>query len=176
MNKVKHLEIDEDVNVFVVGDIHGAYSLLKKKLKEIKFNFNSDLLIAVGDLIDRGPDSKKVVDLVKKYNYDCVMGNHELMCIEFRGNPYNMTGGYSQSTLNPFGSNGGVLTLDSYGNLELLQKDIEYFKTLPYYKIYDIKNKDDKKLIVSHSCILNYIDFLDDEFVTSIVVEAEEFV
>lgn len=51
MTKVKYLEIDEDVNVFVVGDIHGAYSLLMEKLKEIKFNFISDLLISVGDLV-----------------------------------------------------------------------------------------------------------------------------
>lgn len=63
--KVKHLEIDEDVNVFVVGDIHGAYSLLMAKLKEIKFNFNSDLLIAVGDLVDRGSENEKCVGLEK---------------------------------------------------------------------------------------------------------------
>lgn len=150
--------------IYIIGDVHGHYNELISLIIKLPNKFDSKICF-VGDLIDRGPDSKKVVDLVKQRGYDCVMGNHELMCIEFRGNPYNMTGGYSQSTLNPFGSNGGVLTLDSYGNLELLQKDIEYFKTLPYYKIYDIKNKDGKKLIVSHSCILNYMDSLDNEFV-----------
>ena len=48
--KVKYLEIDDDVNVFVVGDIHGEFTQLKDKLKEIGFNFNNDLLIAVGDI------------------------------------------------------------------------------------------------------------------------------
>ena len=48
---VKYLDIDDDVNVYVVGDIHGAYSLLRDKLKEIKFDYNKDLLIAVGDLV-----------------------------------------------------------------------------------------------------------------------------
>ncbi len=49
--KVKYLEIDEDVSVYVVGDIHGSYSLLKEALKEVGFNYNTDLLIAVGDLV-----------------------------------------------------------------------------------------------------------------------------
>ena len=47
--KVKYLEVDDDVNVFVVGDLHGAYSLLKEELKAVGFNYNTDLLIAVGD-------------------------------------------------------------------------------------------------------------------------------
>ena len=49
--KVKYLEIDDDVNVFVVGDLHASYSLLKEELKAIGFNYNTDLLIAVGDLV-----------------------------------------------------------------------------------------------------------------------------
>ena len=49
--KVKYLEIDDDVNVFVVGDIHAEYTQLMTKLKDIGFNFNKDLLIAVGDLV-----------------------------------------------------------------------------------------------------------------------------
>ena len=48
---VKYLDVDDNVNVFVVGDIHASYSLLKEKLKEVGFNFNKDLLIAVGDLV-----------------------------------------------------------------------------------------------------------------------------
>lgn len=48
---VKYLEVDDDVNVFVVGDLHGSYTPLKETLKEIGFNYNRDLLIAVGDLV-----------------------------------------------------------------------------------------------------------------------------
>lgn len=49
--KVKYLEVDDDVNVTVVGDLHGSYTLLKEKLKEVGFNYNRDLLVAVGDLV-----------------------------------------------------------------------------------------------------------------------------
>lgn len=51
MKKVKYLEVDDDVNVFVVGDIHGEFTQLHTKLKEVCFNFQQDLLIAVGDLV-----------------------------------------------------------------------------------------------------------------------------
>lgn len=80
MTKVKYLEIDEDVNVFVVGDIHGAYSLLMAKLKEIKFNFNSDLLISVGDLVDRGAENEKCVGLLNEHWFTSIKGNHEDFC------------------------------------------------------------------------------------------------
>ena len=49
--EVKYLEIDDDVNVFVVGDIHAEYTQLMEALKDVGFNFNKDLLIAVGDLV-----------------------------------------------------------------------------------------------------------------------------
>lgn len=80
MKKVKYLEIDDDVNVFVVGDLHGAYSLLMEKLKEIKFNFNSDLLIAVGDLVDRGTENEKCVGLLNEHWFTSIKGNHEDFC------------------------------------------------------------------------------------------------
>ena len=148
--------------IYIIGDVHGHYNELISLINKLPNKFDSKICF-VGDLIDRGPDSKKVVDLVKKYNYDCVLGNHEQMCIEFRGNPYNMTGGYSQSILNPFGSNGGVSTLDSYGDLELLQNDIEtFFTKLPIFKHYSIKNRDGKSLIVTHSCCLNYVNDIKD--------------
>ena len=78
--KVKYLEIDDDVNVFVVGDIHGAYTQLKDKLKEVGFNYNTDLLIAVGDLVDRGKENEKCVGLLNEHWFASIKGNHEDFC------------------------------------------------------------------------------------------------
>lgn len=78
--KVKYLEIDEDVNVFVVGDIHGSYTLLKEKLKEVGFNINNDLLIAVGDLVDRGSENEKCIGLLNEHWFTSIKGNHEDFC------------------------------------------------------------------------------------------------
>ncbi len=44
-------------HVWVVGDIHGCFSMLMKRLRECRFDPQQDLLVSVGDLIDRGPDS-----------------------------------------------------------------------------------------------------------------------
>ena len=77
---IKYLEIDDDVNVYVVGDIHGNYSLLREKLKELKFDYNKDLLIAVGDLVDRGLENEKCVGLLNEHWFISIKGNHEDFC------------------------------------------------------------------------------------------------
>lgn len=67
---------------FVVGDLHGSYDLLIKGLDQIGFNKDIDRLFAVGDLIDRGPDSLKCLQLVKEPWFWSVIGNHEDMMLE----------------------------------------------------------------------------------------------
>ena len=83
-NLVKYLYIDDDenINVYVVGDIHGCYTQLMSKLKEIKFNFNTDLLICVGDLVDRGKENEKVFNLLREHWFISIKGNHEHFCQE----------------------------------------------------------------------------------------------
>ena len=80
--KVKYLEVDDEVNVFVVGDIHGEYTQLKDKLKEVGFNYNTDLLIAVGDLVDRGKENEKCVGLLNEHWFTSIKGNHEDFCFK----------------------------------------------------------------------------------------------
>lgn len=77
---IKYLDINDDVNVFVVGDIHGCYSLLMSKLKEVGFNKNTDMLIAVGDLVDRGKENEKCIGLLNEKWFTSVKGNHEDFC------------------------------------------------------------------------------------------------
>lgn len=67
---------------FIVGDIHGCYDLLMKKLEEVSFDFKKDTLYSVGDIIDRGPDSLKCLRLVKEPWFEMVVGNHEQMAID----------------------------------------------------------------------------------------------
>ena len=60
--------------VFVVGDIHGKYDLLKEGLEENKITEN-DFLIFAGDLINKGDDSIKVLDFVlTRPNTLCLYG------------------------------------------------------------------------------------------------------
>jgi diadenosine tetraphosphatase ApaH/serine/threonine PP2A family protein phosphatase len=61
----------------IVGDIHGCIDEFEELIRVIQYNKNSDRLILLGDLIDRGPDSLAVVQKARKMGLECVMGNHE---------------------------------------------------------------------------------------------------
>lgn len=69
-------------HVWVVSDIHGCYQWLMDELKRRHFNPYEDLLISVGDLIDRGPDSIKCLQLMKEKWFRAVRGNHEQMALD----------------------------------------------------------------------------------------------
>jgi serine/threonine protein phosphatase 1 len=62
---------------FVVGDIHGQYDSLMAALDAVGFDEASDRLISVGDLIDRGPESLKCLNLLYEPWFHAVLGNHE---------------------------------------------------------------------------------------------------
>lgn len=61
-----------------IGDIHGTYRHLAKRLKNIGFDRDRDRLFPVGDLIDRGPESEWVLDYLGAPFFHPVLGNHEL--------------------------------------------------------------------------------------------------
>lgn len=70
---------------FIIGDLHGYYSLLMDGLKKLKFDFNKDRLFSVGDLVDRGPEPIECLNLLKEDWFYPVMGNHEYMLLSSLG-------------------------------------------------------------------------------------------
>ena len=62
----------------IVGDVHGCFDELMEMLNSLNFNAQEDVLISVGDLIDRGPKVKEVMDYVLSLpRFYAVRGNHE---------------------------------------------------------------------------------------------------
>lgn len=131
---------------YIIGDVHGAYDTLVKLIEKLPKNAE---LIFVGDLIDRGAKSKEVINLIRKNNYRCVLGNHEQMMIEYG---ISFTKSYPKSTnpsfMHTWYSSGGDATLHSYNlvkytheltcvedekGMEEFKNDIEWLKTLPLY-------------------------------------------
>lgn len=80
-NLVRCLTFTSGTNVFVVGDIHGCYSILFKELDKLGFNFQKDILISVGDLIDHGDENLECITLLDYPWFHMIRGNHEEMCI-----------------------------------------------------------------------------------------------
>lgn len=67
------------MSTYVIGDIQGCFSELTLLLEEIQYESVRDHLWFVGDLINRGPENAKVLDLVMSLaNVTCVLGNHDL--------------------------------------------------------------------------------------------------
>jgi bis(5'-nucleosyl)-tetraphosphatase (symmetrical) len=65
---------------YVVGDIQGCFEEFKNGLELIKFESSKDYLWITGDLINRGPDSLKVLEYIFKIknSVHMVLGNHDL--------------------------------------------------------------------------------------------------
>ena len=68
------------MRIFAIGDVQGCYRTLIALLKKIEFNKKNDQLWFVGDLVNRGKDSDKVLDFVMDLGESAkvVLGNHEL--------------------------------------------------------------------------------------------------
>ncbi|KAI1615827.1 protein phosphatase [Exophiala viscosa] len=60
-----------------VGDIHGCREELEALLEKLHFDPATDHLIATGDIVNKGPDSRGVIDLLRGYKASCVRGNHD---------------------------------------------------------------------------------------------------
>ncbi len=67
--------------IWVAGDIHGCRRELEAQLQHHQFDPQQDLLISVGDIIDRGPDSLGCLALLDEPWFRCVRGNHEEMAL-----------------------------------------------------------------------------------------------
>lgn len=68
----------------IVGDVHGCLSELKELLTKVQFKNQIDRLIFVGDLINKGPDSFGVLQLVaRELETEVVMGNHEISFLRY---------------------------------------------------------------------------------------------
>ena len=69
---------------FVVGDIHGGYLALLQILEQCGFDYENDLLITIGDIVDGWPDVYRVVEeLLKIKNRIDIVGNHDDWFLDF---------------------------------------------------------------------------------------------
>lgn len=122
----------------IIGDIAGQYKALMALIDKMP----DGEIIAVGDLIDRGPRSKEVLDyFVHHLNTQVIMGNHEHMMLDY----LEHANYYDAGT---WMYNGGVATLQSVGGTDGARQYTEWLRRLPLYLVRD-------NVLISHSFVRN---------------------
>lgn len=125
--------------VLAIGDVHGMYEKLIKLMDKIRFNPDEDLLIFLGDYIDRGPDPGRCLQYIFALQRQypdvvvCLMGNHEVMMSSYfmqkRGSYNNLIVDYAGSWLD----NGGLETLKQLDEMDADTKEelLQWVMNLP---------------------------------------------
>lgn len=96
---------------WVIGDVAGEYDVLMKLLAKLPKDAK---LVFVGDLNDRGPKTKEVIEFVRSGGHVALMGNHEHMFIDYIESRHYPKIGHKFYDSDCFMYNGGIPTLKSY--------------------------------------------------------------
>ena len=151
---------------YAIGDIHGMVHLLREMIAKI-FDHSKNAgveprFIFLGDYIDRGPDSKGVIDtlisLQQTSNCICLKGNHEDLALNAVDN---------KNELWLWLRNGGDATLSSYPDDKISDDHIAWMRTLPVK--FEMENH-----IFCHAGMLPYRT-LDDQFDNHLMWVREPF-
>lgn len=127
--------------LIAIGDIHGCSNALRLLLEAINPG-PDDTVVTLGDYVDRGPDSRGVIDLLVQLSHQtnlvALQGNHEQMMLEVISQeaPYQV-----------WVQHGGVETLESYGfdgRLDFLPAEhskffasmLDYFETDTHFFVH----------------------------------------
>ena len=132
-----------------ITDIHGELKKLESVLNQIDVR-PDDIFVFMGDYIDRGPDSKGVVDRViqQSITNKCIylMGSHEYALLHAKSDDYYQF---------LFDNYGGPATIKSYGSFENIFKiHGDFFNNLKFYYLTD-------KYLFVHAGINPNIPFQD---------------
>ncbi|UHM90954.1 metallophosphoesterase [Rahnella victoriana] len=161
MTSALYQRIDGSVyrQIYIVGDLHGCLSLLEEQLAKVAFDPSRDLLLSVGDLADRGPDSVGCLQLLNEPWFVCVRGNHEQMAID----------AVNEENIPRWLRNGGdwFYALDEEGQEQakalILQAD-----ALPH--ILELTTRKGERIVVAHA------DYLSDEYIFDKPMEGYEVI
>ncbi len=128
----------EATRTLVIGDVHGKLALLNRLIEETQYEAGKDRLVFLGDLIDRGEDSRGVVARALELKNQSpelvtvIRGNHEEMMVD----ALTATDGDEAAHKSELWYyNGGIETLQSYmegeGQLNLPEDHFDFLSSLP---------------------------------------------
>jgi serine/threonine protein phosphatase 1 len=117
--------------LIAIGDIHGCLAALQAVWKAVAPQ-SDDTIVLLGDYIDRGPDSRGVLDFLLQNRSACrlipLLGNHDQMLIDIRGGRSDLISNWILF--------GGDATLRSYGTADpafIPAEHIEFLRNCRYF-------------------------------------------
>lgn len=116
--------------LIVVGDIHGMVTALDELLEKVGFDEATDHLVAVGDMINKGPDSTDVIQRLIKLRASAVRGNHEDRVLLSRGEIDSQNGVSADLDAPDTGDRKGQLS-DLVTARLLTQEQVDWLSHLP---------------------------------------------
>lgn len=132
------------VKHWVIGDIHGCANALQTLLNNIPLHDN-DIIITVGDYVDRGPNSYGVIEqllhLEKSYRLCALRGNHEIMMLRARDdrNEYRewLKNGGDKTLISysPFADNGNINDIPDH-HWHFIENSLPYHETMNHFVVH----------------------------------------
>ena len=112
--------------ILAVSDIHGQFHALQRALSAAEFSPSRDHLWVLGDMVDRGPDSYRVVMWLQEIADVILQGNHEDAWARWA----ITENAHITAQLD---DNGGQATRESFGDVRQLKAIARWFATLPLW-------------------------------------------
>lgn len=149
---------------YVISDIHGDFERYEKMLDKINFSEDRDVLFVLGDTIDYGEDSfKLLLDMSSRPNVYPILGEHEYMALPLLR---KLAGDISEKAIASFdaktmqsfmewGKNGGQETVRAFRELDKEDREwiIEYLEEFVPYEEIEVGKK---TFVLVHAGIDNY--------------------
>lgn len=123
------------MRILAIGDIHGCRRALDALLEAVSLQYG-DTLVTLGDYVDRGPDSKGVLDRLIELDQRSdlalvpILGNHDQMMLEARaGKAHDWLRGYGLPTLASYGPEGCGIDAVPGEHWTFLERCVDFYET-----------------------------------------------
>lgn len=131
--------------MLIFTDPHGCFKTFKKLYEHVTALFPGEEVVIAGDLPDRGPNTRDLIQFVIDNKIKCIKGNHD----DFMSDP---------NSQDLWQMNGGDRAKESYrkpdGTFDLvtLEQHKEFLKSLPFYvERPDLKHENGRHLLITHA-------------------------
>jgi hypothetical protein len=148
--------------MIITTDPHGCFLTFKKLHEDMTAKFPGEPFVVAGDLPDRGPRTRELIQYIIDNKITCIKGNHDdFMSDDKQEGLWLYNGGLKayasyrscpDGLLYPHPGETVINRAHTCEGIEVLKKHQEYIKALPLYLEYEeLKHKNGRHLLITHA-------------------------